>query len=42
MPFAYSEGLRIYYDDRGKGEPILCVYPVGVCITQFSCPWRSA
>src|ERR687886_223576 len=23
MPFADSEGTRIYYDDRGTGEPVL-------------------
>lgn len=27
MPFAYSEGIRIYYDDRGRGEPILLCLP---------------
>jgi hypothetical protein len=23
MPYADSEGIRIYYDDRGEGEPVL-------------------
>lgn len=27
MAFAYSEGTRIYYDDRGKGEPVLLCLP---------------
>jgi pimeloyl-ACP methyl ester carboxylesterase len=27
MPFADSEGIRIYYDDRGEGEPVLLCLP---------------
>jgi pimeloyl-ACP methyl ester carboxylesterase len=27
MPFADSEGLQIYYDDRGEGEPALLCLP---------------
>jgi pimeloyl-ACP methyl ester carboxylesterase len=27
MPFADSEGIRIYYDDRGRGEPVLLCLP---------------
>src|SRR5215216_7876172 len=43
MPFADSEGIRIYYDDSGEGEPALaCVYRVGVTLTRFSLPWPSA
>jgi len=43
MPFADSEGIRIYYDDTGEGEPALaCVYRVGVTLTRFSLPWPSA
>jgi pimeloyl-ACP methyl ester carboxylesterase len=31
MPFADSKGTRIYYDDRGKGEPaLLCL--TGWCV----------
>jgi pimeloyl-ACP methyl ester carboxylesterase len=30
MPFADSEGIRIYYDDRGEGEPALLCLP-GFC-----------
>ncbi len=30
MPFADSEGLRIYYDDTGEGEPALLCLP-GFC-----------
>ncbi|MGH2403573.1 MAG: alpha/beta fold hydrolase [bacterium] len=31
MPFADSEGTRIYYDDRGKREPVLMCLP-GWCV----------
>lgn len=31
MAFADSEGTRIYYDDRGKGEPVLLCLP-GWCV----------
>ncbi len=31
MPFADSEGTRIYYDDRGTGEPVLLCLP-GWCV----------
>ncbi len=31
MPFADSEGTRIYYDDRGTGEPALLCLP-GWCV----------
>jgi pimeloyl-ACP methyl ester carboxylesterase len=31
MPFADSGGTRIYYDDRGKGEPVLLCLP-GWCV----------
>jgi len=31
MPFADSEGARIYYDDRGAGEPALLCLP-GWCV----------
>jgi pimeloyl-ACP methyl ester carboxylesterase len=27
MPFAVSEGIRIYYDDTGEGEPVLLCLP---------------
>jgi pimeloyl-ACP methyl ester carboxylesterase len=30
MPFADSEGIRIYYDDRGEGEPAILCLP-GFC-----------
>jgi pimeloyl-ACP methyl ester carboxylesterase len=33
MPFADSEGIRIYYDDRGEGEPVLLCLP-GWCNTH--------
>ncbi len=33
MPFADSEGIRIYYDDRGEGEPALLCLP-GWCNTH--------
>ena len=32
MPFADSEGIRIYYDDTGEGEPALLCLP-GWCNT---------
>lgn len=37
MPFASSEGPRIYYDDRGMGEPVLLCLP-GWCVhrTMFA------
>ena len=36
MPIAESEGIRIYYDDRGKGEPaLLCLPGLGVHHTIF-------
>ena len=31
MPFADSDGTAIYYDDRGKGEPVLLCLP-GWCV----------
>jgi pimeloyl-ACP methyl ester carboxylesterase len=33
MPFADSEGISIYYDDRGEGEPVLLCLP-GWCNTH--------
>ena len=33
MPYADSEGIRIYYDDRGEGEPVLLGMP-GWCNKQ--------
>jgi pimeloyl-ACP methyl ester carboxylesterase len=33
MPFAASEGIRIYYDDKGEGEPVLLCLP-GWCNTH--------
>jgi pimeloyl-ACP methyl ester carboxylesterase len=33
MPFADSEGIRIYYDDWGEGEPALLCLP-GWCNTH--------
>jgi pimeloyl-ACP methyl ester carboxylesterase len=33
MPYADSEGIRIYYDDRGEGEPALLCLP-GWCNTH--------
>jgi pimeloyl-ACP methyl ester carboxylesterase len=33
MPFADSEGIRIYYDDSGEGEPVLLCLP-GWCNTH--------
>jgi pimeloyl-ACP methyl ester carboxylesterase len=33
MPFADSEGIRIYYDDTGEGEPVLLCLP-GWCNTH--------
>ena len=27
MPFADSEGIRIYYDDTGESEPVLLCLP---------------
>jgi pimeloyl-ACP methyl ester carboxylesterase len=33
MPFADSDGVRIYYDDRGEGEPVLLCLP-GWCNTH--------
>jgi pimeloyl-ACP methyl ester carboxylesterase len=33
MPFADSEGIRIYYDDTGEGEPALLCLP-GWCYTH--------
>jgi pimeloyl-ACP methyl ester carboxylesterase len=33
MPFADSEGIRIYYEDRGEGEPALLCLP-GWCNTH--------
>lgn len=33
MPFANSEGIRIYYDDTGQGEPALLCLP-GWCNTH--------
>jgi pimeloyl-ACP methyl ester carboxylesterase len=33
MPFADSEGIRIYYDDAGEGEPVLLCLP-GWCNTH--------
>jgi pimeloyl-ACP methyl ester carboxylesterase len=37
MAFAVSEGTRIYYDDRGKGQPVLVCLP-GWCVhrTMFA------
>jgi pimeloyl-ACP methyl ester carboxylesterase len=33
MPFADSQGIRIYYDDTGEGEPVLLCLP-GWCNTH--------
>jgi pimeloyl-ACP methyl ester carboxylesterase len=33
MPFADSDGIRIFYDDTGKGEPALLCLP-GWCNTR--------
>jgi pimeloyl-ACP methyl ester carboxylesterase len=33
MPFADSDGIRIYYDDTGEGEPALLCLP-GWCNTR--------
>jgi pimeloyl-ACP methyl ester carboxylesterase len=33
MPFADSDGIRIYYDDTGEGEPVLLCLP-GWCNTH--------
>src|SRR2546430_16227294 len=33
MAFADSQGTRIYYDDRGKGEPVFLCLP-GWCVHQ--------
>ena len=31
MPFADSEGIQIYYDDMGEGEPVLLCLPGWCC-----------
>jgi pimeloyl-ACP methyl ester carboxylesterase len=31
MPFADSDGIRIYYDDMGEGEPVLLCLPGWCC-----------
>ena len=37
MPFADSDGTRLYYDDRGTGEPvILCLPGWAVHHTMFA------
>ena len=33
MPFADSDGIRIYYDDSGEGDPALLCLP-GWCNTH--------
>jgi pimeloyl-ACP methyl ester carboxylesterase len=33
MPFADSDGIRIFYDDTGEGEPVLLCLP-GWCNTH--------
>ena len=42
MPFADSEGICIYYDDRGEGEPAILCLRGFVTSTRFSNPSPSA
>ncbi len=38
MPFANSQGTRIYWDEKGKGEPILLI----MGLSYASCMWHRS